>query len=188
MKSEVLTALVGMPAVLITAAAGWMAGRVQSQGTYHGSVDAVRRAAQREAYADLFRAAGRFINAWESARAADLRACIGVRDPQSQPFPPDVLVLIEQIYDTHQSLEDAVDMVRLEGPEKLAKIADRIWAHSVSLTGGDFSPLLPRPEPILVRNDRSAEQHQSVLRAEGAFKAAHRELLSAARRYLNGGH
>jgi hypothetical protein len=174
-----------MPAVLITAAAGWMAGRVQSQGTYHGAVDAVRRAAQREAYADLFRAAGRFIDTYKAVELADMESLPPVRDLASQPLPPSVRVAIDQMYDAQETLEHAVNMVRLEGPEKLAEIADRIWANSVILAGenhpwfGRRDPLIPR----YVTHDTAPTRRA----AEADLKAAHTELLPAARRYLNGG-
>ncbi|MFI9752316.1 hypothetical protein [Streptomyces collinus] len=44
MTPEVAAALIGTPAVLITTAAGWLAGRAQSHGAYQGPVDARREA------------------------------------------------------------------------------------------------------------------------------------------------
>jgi hypothetical protein len=94
--------------------------------------------------------------------------------------------LIEQIYDAQESLEHAVDMVRLEGPEKLAEIADRIWANSVILAGED-DPFFGRrgnpPIPRYVTHERVPTR----LAAEADLRAAHAELFPAARRYLNGG-
>jgi hypothetical protein len=70
MEPEVIAALISTPALLVTAADAWMAGGAQSRGAYHGPVDAVRRAAQCEAYAVLYRTARRFIDILEQSEAA----------------------------------------------------------------------------------------------------------------------
>ncbi|MGW7595005.1 hypothetical protein [Streptomyces asiaticus] len=169
MESEVLAALVGMPAVLVTAAAAWAAGRVQSHGSYHGSVDAVRRAAQREAYAELYRTAHRFIVAFELAEARESHG--GDRSA------------VEQMHALEDDLEHAVSMVSLEGPDSLADIAERILSSAVGL-GGQRTPwgswMLPfdpnSSEGLVARNEAMRQ-----------FSEAHKELLPEARRYLNGG-
>ena len=130
MDPEVIAALIGTPAVLVTAATGWLAGRAQSRGAYHGPVDAIRRTAQREAYADLYRSARRFIYAWEEAETALDR--IPAHHNGAQPLPEE----LREMHEAQDLLEHAVDMVRLEGPDSLAEIADRIWDSATTLGGG----------------------------------------------------
>ncbi|MFE9138047.1 hypothetical protein [Streptomyces sp. NPDC007355] len=179
MEPEVIAALIGTPAVLVAATAAWLAGRAQSRGAYHGPVDAVRRAAQREAYADLYRTGRRFIGAFEALEEA------------VPGFPAEVSPELRELWDSmreaQDALEHAVDMVRLEGPDDLAAIADRIWSgatglakrgHRVREWGEPPPPFNLRPDPgprMIERNNAMTE-----------FSNAHRELLQAARAYLNG--
>lgn len=113
-----------------------MAGRAQSHGAYHGPVDAVRRAAQREAYADLYRSARQFIDAWEKAEEVMRQ----VPWSERSDHPPEVHALLREMHEAQDALERAADMVRLEGPENLAKIADRIWGSAVRLGGQRLGP------------------------------------------------
>ncbi|MFI8206640.1 hypothetical protein [Streptomyces sp. NPDC085937] len=182
MESEVIAALIATPAVLVTAAAAWLAGRAQSRGAYHGPVDATRRTVQREAYADLYRSARQFINAWEKAELAVERA----PSNHQGPMPQDVLQELREMYDALDALEHAVDMVRLEGPDSLAQIADRIWESTTQLGGYRLTPTV-RAGALFRRNITSPELNARRNNAMGQFVDAHQELLPAARRYLNGG-
>jgi hypothetical protein len=187
MDSEVISAMVGAPAVLITAAAAWLAGRTQSQGAYQGPVDAVRRTAQREAYADLYRAGRHFIDLWERAEVEHEQA-IGRLPRDATALPPEVRAVMDEVHEAQNALERAVDMVRLEGPEELAQVADRIWDSANSLAGVDLRPMFQvRSRPLMRGFIDSAEGYLARTQARSDFTAAHRGLLSAARRYLNGG-
>ncbi|MEU0588552.1 hypothetical protein [Streptomyces sp. NPDC006132] len=183
MESEVMAALIGTPAVLVTAAAAWAAGRTQSRGAYHGPVDAVRRTAQREAYADLYRSARRFIDAFENAEEALDRV------PRSEPddLPSDVRELVSEMREAQDALERAADMVRLEGPESLARIADRIWDSAARLGGQRLGARWGRTAPLFTATIATPEQNVARNEAMTEFRAAHRGLLPAARAYLNGG-
>lgn len=184
MESEVIAALIGTPAVLVTAAAAWMAGRAQSRGTYHGAVDAVRRTGQREAYANLYRFAHQFIHAWEATEEA-LRRMGPLREEMEIPL--EVRALSRRVNEAQTSLEHAADMVRLEGPESLAEIAERIW-RSASLLGGRYvGPRLRRTAALFDVNITSPELMAARNEAMTDFKDAHSALLPTARQYLNGG-
>ncbi|MGW2496207.1 hypothetical protein ACWCV2_17115 [Streptomyces pseudogriseolus] len=169
MESEVVAALIATPAVLVTAATAWMAGRVQSRGAYHGPVDAVRRTVQREAYADLYRTARRFIDAHEIAEEA-----VAAGDA----YRP----AMDEMHAALDELEHAVRMVELEGPDLLADIASRIDESARRLGGyrirrvRTWSLDPSTPEELAGRNA-----------AKRTFNHALDELLPAARRYLNGG-
>jgi hypothetical protein len=165
MHSEVFTAIVGAPAVLVTAAAAWAAGRTQSRGTYHGSVDAVRRASQREAYAELYRTARRFITVFE---AVDLG---GDRTLRSEISP------------ALDALEHAADMVSLEGPENLAVLADRIYTNARILGG----QRLPSGARIVVIDTDTPEGLRMRNEAVTGLANDLPALLKETRRYLNGG-
>ncbi|MFJ6558118.1 hypothetical protein ACIQNT_38760 [Streptomyces luteogriseus] len=189
MESEVIAALIGAPTVLVTAAAAWIAGRLQSRGAYHGPVDAVRRAAQRDAYADLYRTGRRFIEAWEEAEAAVERAPRAI-PPSSDPLvTPDVRRLLDGMFEAQEALEHAADMVRLEGPTSLAEIADRIWASASRLGGQQLGPRWgrTRTRPLFDTYIDSPEHNRERNEAMSEFGDAHRGLLPAAREYLNGG-
>ncbi|MDH6222654.1 hypothetical protein [Streptomyces pseudovenezuelae] len=189
MESEVIAALIGTPAVLGTAVAGWLAGRAQRAGTYHGAVDAARRTAQSQAYADLFRVTRPFIGIYESTEAA-LRGA-----PESGSgtrLPETFLSGVRDLGEVLDSIEHAADMVRLEGPDSLARIADRIWDNATRLagkrltSGSNSVPLLniywhafPHEDRLLARD--------AADRAKQDFQAARSELLPAARKFLNGG-
>ncbi|MFF3257250.1 hypothetical protein ACFYWP_41205 [Actinacidiphila glaucinigra] len=128
MEPEVAAAIIGTPAVLITAVTGWLAGRAQGRSTYHGAVDAVRREAQRQAYADPYQAAVRFVDAEKAVGVATLRG--GTAAIPRQRAQDSAL----------EDLDRAAALVYLEGPEELAKIAERIcWtAHLVG--GRNYLP------------------------------------------------
>ncbi|MGY4936093.1 hypothetical protein ACWD7T_34385 [Streptomyces sp. 900116325] len=184
MESEVIAALIGTPAVLVTAAAAWLAGRAQSRGAYHGPVDAVRRTAQREAYANLFRSAHQFIRAWEAAEEALTR--IGPLREGAE-VPPDVRELSRQMLEAQNSLEHAADMVRLEGPESLAEIAERIWRSTAILGGQYLGPRWGRTAPLFDANLPGPAFMVARNEAMTDFTDAHSALLPTARQYLNGG-
>ncbi|MFG3274894.1 hypothetical protein [Streptomyces luteogriseus] len=172
MESEVIAALIGTPAVLVTAAAAWAAGRVQSRGAYHGPVDAIRRTAQREAYADLYRAARRFIDAYVTAEAALQSAPVGDH------------ALVEEMRVALGVLDRAAEMVYLEGPEKLAEIAHDI-NHAAHMLGGTHMPAMSTGVlPLRLLHDDSAEARTQK---KNRFADAVHKLLPAARTYLNGG-
>lgn len=187
MEPEVIAALVGTPTVLVASAAAWFAGRAQARGAYHGAVDAVRRAAQREAYADLYRSARRFISAWEQVRAAVSRVPFPPSPPLPSMPPPHVNKLWNELLEAMDVLENAVDMVRLEGPDNIAQLADRIWDSSRRLSGLRGRPDDPRP--LTPASLRTSGDHERNLRNESlaAFRRAHANLAVAARAYLNGG-
>ncbi|MEV6784770.1 hypothetical protein [Streptomyces sp. NPDC051098] len=157
MESEVVAALIGAPAVLITGAAAWAAGRVQGRNTYRGSVDAVRRAAQRDAYADLYRTAQSFITVARSHRTDTSH-----RDAKRAAL---------------NTLELAVGRVSLEGPDHLADIAARIAAAARALTAPS-----PFPVPMIAGVPGPGEPWHWH-----ALANAVDELLLEGRRYLNGG-
>ncbi|MCG8971811.1 hypothetical protein [Streptomyces sp. CL12-4] len=170
MDSEVIAALIATPAVLVTAATAWMAGRVQSRGAYHGPVDAVRRTAQREAYADLYRTARYFLDAFETAENA-----VATR----QPFES----AVDEMHTALDALEHAASMVELEGPDPLADIANRVYGNARRLAGHRISAtvrtwtLNPNtPQELALRNEAMTELRNAL-----------NELLPTARRYLNGG-
>jgi hypothetical protein len=193
MESEVIAALIGAPAVLVTAAAAWAAGRTQSRGAYHGPVDAVRRTSQREAYADLYRSARRFLHAWENANAAvdSVTALHRVPHPQrgerDEPLPPDVQAMVDEMHEAQDSLEHAVDMVRLEGPESIAVFADRIWDSAVRLGGRRPGGRWGRAKPLFSVYLKSMSELGEKDQAMSELSDARRKLLPAARSYLNGG-
>ncbi|MFE2541741.1 hypothetical protein [Actinacidiphila glaucinigra] len=122
MEPEVAAAIIGTPAVLITAATGWLAGRAQSRGSYHGAVDAVQREAQRQAYADLYRTAVHFAEA--HAAVERTRGPGGGVDRD----------LRDEMRTALGALNHAAEMVYLEGPDKLAELAGSInWiAHALA--------------------------------------------------------
>ncbi|MFI5476870.1 hypothetical protein ACIA6D_42765 [Streptomyces cacaoi] len=190
MESEVIAALIATPAVLVTAAAGWLAGRAQSHGTYHGAVDAARRAAQSQAYADLFRVTRPFIDLYESAEAS-LRGAPALGP--DVPLPEHFMRRVEEMREVLDSIEHAADMVRLEGPDSLAEIAERLWDNATRLGGRRLNPdmrSVPLLDIHLLHPARSRARHELVDAADRAkqdFQAARRELLPAARKYLNGG-
>ncbi|WP_159107698.1 hypothetical protein [Streptomyces ardesiacus] len=170
MESEVVAALIATPAVLVTAAAAWMAGRVQSRGAYHGPVDAVRRTAQREAYADLYRSARHFIDAHEVAEEA-----VSVQDSWG--------TTVRDMHRALDELEHAANMVKLEGPDTLADIADRIFESARGL-GGQRVGVQTRTWTL---NPDTPEQMRRRNEAMIMFRKAVDELLPTARQYLNGG-
>lgn len=170
MEPEVIATLIGTPAVLVTAAAAWAAGRAQSRGTYHGTVDAVRRAAQREAYAELHRTARRFIEVHEATEVA------------ANLDPPRVLTADRDA--ALDALEHAADMVCLEGPDGLADIAERLSSNARRFGGQRDSVTGSR---IVVLNADDPLGHGMLVAAVRSFHKALDELLPEARRYLNGG-
>ncbi|MFB7161099.1 hypothetical protein [Streptomyces sp. NPDC056242] len=170
MEPEVIATLIGTPAVLVTAAAAWAAGRAQSRGTYHGTVDAVRRAAQREAYAELHRTARRFIEVHEATEVA------------ANLDPPRVLTADRDA--ALDALEHAADMVCLEGPDGLADIAERLSSNARRFGGQPDSVTGSR---IVVLNADDPLGHGMLVAAVRSFHKALDELLPEARRYLNGG-
>ncbi|WP_406332418.1 hypothetical protein [[Kitasatospora] papulosa] len=176
MESEVIAALIATPTVLVAATAAWAAGRAQGRGAYHGPVDAVRRATQREAYADLHRSARHFIDAWETAEAE-------ANDPGSG-YPQAEMNAMRAAMGV---LEHAHETVLLEGPEPLAQIAERIWAAAKTLGGTRLPAMFGGGHTWPFNDDRPealAERNEAV----GQFRESTQALLVEARRYLNGGH
>ncbi|MFD8421037.1 hypothetical protein [Streptomyces sp. NPDC059466] len=181
MESEVITALLGTPAVLITAAAAWFAGRAQSRSAYQGPVDAVRRASQREAYVDLYRASRRFD---EACKAADW-AHLGLPgDPGQKQLTQEVLNLLDQMHEAQDALQHAMYMVCLEGPDNLAEIAVRL--HNAAQQRGGSNTRWGRSNPLLSGNIDTDEKRSAQSVASFAWSKAEIELLPAVRRYLNG--
>ncbi|MEV5801779.1 hypothetical protein [Streptomyces collinus] len=189
MESEVIAALIGTPAVLVTALAGWLAGRTQSHGTYHGAVDAARREAQSQAYADLYRTTRSFIDIYEDA----LRSLRGAPTAgPNVPLPDAFRQRVDELHQLVDSVEQAADMVRLVGPDNLAEIAERIWDNARKL-GGHRITAERRSVPLLdfwMYAPASRDWHEAHAahdRAVADFRSARLELLPAARKYLNGG-
>ncbi|MFF3951523.1 hypothetical protein ACFYYN_43055 [Streptomyces sp. NPDC001902] len=184
MESEVLAALIATPTVLVTAAAAWAAGRAQSRGTYHGAVDAVRREGQRQAYADLYRAANQFMRTWE---AADEALMIMGPAREGMETPEEVRALFPPLVKAHYLVEQAADMVRLEGPEDLARLAERLWRSTSDLVGRKLGPGMGTTVALLSANMVAPEMLSARTKALAEFKDAHTALLPTARKYLNGG-
>jgi hypothetical protein len=90
------------------------------------------------------------------------------------------------MHEAQDLLEHAVDMVRLEGPDSLAEIADRIWDSATTLGGYRLSPTA-RAGGAFGRYITTIDQNVRRNAAMEQFRDAHRGLLPAARRYLNGG-
>ncbi|XVV39139.1 hypothetical protein ACQPXT_39395 [Streptomyces sp. CA-100214] len=158
MESEVIAALVGVPTVLVTAAAAWAAGRAQARGAYHGPVDAARRATQRDAYASLYQAGERFRAAWMQAEQRNATA----------------LRRGDIVFEEQVDLEDTVVRVRLEGPEALATSAAHLQ---------DLADKLAHPDVFLDPPDVAGQLTEALYE----FNAGLEAFLNQARRYLNGG-
>jgi hypothetical protein len=62
MDPAVIAALITTPTAVIAATAAYAAGRAQARGAHRGPVDAVRRQHQRDAYAELTRAAWSYVS------------------------------------------------------------------------------------------------------------------------------
>ncbi|MET4670074.1 hypothetical protein [Streptomyces sp. PvR018] len=170
MESEVIAALIATPAVLVTAAAAWAAGRAQSYGTYHGTVDAVRRAAQREAYTELYQTARNFRERFDAARRAELGN------------PPGDPALFTEMYAALDALEHAVNIVSLEGPDRVAEVAERMYGNARRFGGQRFGG-----SRIVVIDTDSPQGMRNFNEAIDSFDGALADLLLEARRYLNGG-
>ncbi|MGW2258736.1 hypothetical protein ACWCXE_12935 [Streptomyces sp. NPDC001780] len=107
MEAEVMAALVGTPAVLVTAAAAFAAGRAQARS----AVDAVRRKDQRDTYARLPHHVRKF-----------LLAKPPIAGTPSRQQADEVL---QRLNDAMIELEDGALQVELEGP---ADVADAAYA------------------------------------------------------------
>lgn len=156
-----------------------VAGRTQGRGTYHGSVDAVRRTAQREVYADLYRATRRFIDAQDlvyNTLTHEHSLSVALDD-----LAPALRALVEEMHDSLDAVEDAADMVRLEGPERLAEIADGI-VEVAQVLGGQRA--FGWPQRRLWPPDNAG----LILLVEmERLHSTQDDLLREARKYLNGG-
>lgn len=68
MDPAIIAALITTPTAVIAAAAAYAAGRSQARAAHHGPIDAVRRQHQRDAYADLTRAAWSYLGSAGSVK------------------------------------------------------------------------------------------------------------------------
>lgn len=105
MEAEVIAALVGTPAILVTAAAAFAAGRAQARG----AVDAVRRKDQRDTYARLPHHVRKFLLA--------MPPVIGT------PSSRQAEVVLQRLNEAIIELEDGALQVELEGPHDVADAA-----------------------------------------------------------------
>ncbi|MDJ0461911.1 hypothetical protein [Streptomyces sp. H27-C3] len=136
MDPAVIAALISTPVALVAAGAAYAAGRTQSRGAHGGPVDSVRRAAQREAYAGVLH------------EAQDLATHIGpiasaaeqyqvVRRLGMDPLASDE-TSAEQAREALSNLpvsdlSKAVAVVRLEGPDHLADLANQLLHDALTL-------------------------------------------------------
>ncbi|MEU3443972.1 hypothetical protein ABZ755_26835 [Streptomyces griseoincarnatus] len=105
MEPEVIAALVGTPAILVTAAAAFAAGRAQARS----AVDAVRRKDQRDTYARLPHHVRKFLLAMPPV----------VGTPSSRQAE----VVLQRLNEAIIELEDGALQVELEGPHDVADAA-----------------------------------------------------------------
>lgn len=156
-----MAALIGAPAVVVTAIAAWSAGRASGRGAHRGPVDAVRRAAQRDAYSALLAAARRLEQAVDASNAVL---------PDRRPVVDD-----EEAREAARALQDAADLVFLEGPDALTGPTELLLSagkhvYAASLVWGN--PLGPPA--------------QYDIELVGQYREAVADFVIEARRHLNG--
>lgn len=115
MEAEVMAALVGTPAILVTAATAFAAGRTQARG----AVDAVRRKDQRDTYAQLPHDVRKFLLA--------MPPVVGT------PSRRQARVALQHLNDAMVELEDGALQVELEGPQEVADAAYAIVEEATEL-------------------------------------------------------
>ncbi|MCX4444807.1 hypothetical protein [Streptomyces albidoflavus] len=128
MDSAVLAALITTPTAAIAAGAAYAAGRAQARG----SVDAVRRVDQRTAYTQLRFTARAVLTQAE-------RVMLSWSPPGVHLYPP-VPPPTESPEELHRSLIEAVahltraaDALALEGPPRLAQLAENTSSRGTEL-------------------------------------------------------
>jgi hypothetical protein len=156
-----MAALIGAPAVIVTAIAAWSAGRASGRGAHRGPVDAVRRAAQRDAYSALLAAARRLEQAVDASNAIL---------PDRRP-----VVDTQEARQAVTALPHAGDLVLLEGPDALTGPTERLLSaeeqiYAASLVWGN--PLGP---PTQYDAETVRQYHGAVA-----------DFVTEARRHLNG--
>ncbi|MER5446804.1 hypothetical protein ABT065_14330 [Streptomyces sp. NPDC002764] len=183
MDPAVISAIAAAPTTLVASAAAYAAGRLQARGAHRGPVDAVRRQHQRDAYAAYLSALNAYAYATEwgeclaraRLRLAEIEGGAssehfypGYADPQARQVRADAGELLAP-------LRPALDVVSLEGPEHVAKLADQVCgtAYAVHYASNAATVLGP------VREPGPDELHSRLLVEIAAFT-------EAARDYLNG--
>ncbi|MFG3071906.1 hypothetical protein [[Kitasatospora] papulosa] len=116
MESEVIAALIASPVAVVAAAAAYAAGKAQGRGT----VDAVRRASQRDTYAQLLTALYAFLRAENELANGALSAT-----------PPEERM--RRFAGTYEHVEEAMSVVMLEGPPHLAEHTVLIRTQAIAL-------------------------------------------------------
>lgn len=174
MACEVIAALVGVPAVLVTAAAAYAAGRAQARSAYaagqaqahsayQGPIDSVRRQHQREAYAQLLAAVHEF------EKAAFAAVC-------ARPGEAGELFARVEAEEEKYWYADAV--VSLEGPTQLLPSADRVRR--------DVGGALMRLHQFLFPREGATVDRDHATNALGELTDSVREFTATARSHLNG--
>lgn len=162
MAPEVIAALVGIPAVLVTAAAAYAAGRAQARSAYQGPVDSVRRQHQRDAYARLLTAVHEFEKAAYTAVAA-------------RGEPGELFAGVEA---AEESYWHAEAVVSLEGPTELLRPVDEIRAR--------LGTAVLRVHQFLFPREGDTADRDPATRALGQLSEALGAFTTAARTHLNG--
>jgi hypothetical protein len=130
-------------------------------------------------YADLYRATRRFIDAQDlvyNTLTHEHSLSVALDD-----LAPALRALVEEMHDSLDAVEDAADMVRLEGPERLAETADGI-VEVAQVLGGQSA--FGWPQRRLWPPDNAG---LILLGEMERLHSAQDDLLREARKYLNGG-
>ncbi|MFE2584803.1 hypothetical protein [Streptomyces sp. NPDC059378] len=119
MDASVIAALITTPTAVLAAVTAYAAGRAQGRGT----VDAVRRQHQRDAYAAFLSAAISFSDQMDWRRCIEL-ATTEAAAPNSLENTPDVRRLAVGIRATvnMRPMQDAAMLVHLEGPKRVSEL------------------------------------------------------------------
>jgi hypothetical protein len=179
MAPEVIAAIIGTPSVLIAATAAYAAGRAQGRG----SVDAVRRQHQRDAYAQFLDIAYTFSTSsrWPACVA---RARQEAREAGESPDAERICIRAAELRVGVSTgpLTLASIVITLEGPDHLTKVAGELVrrAHAVhdeaALIGTSGADELAR---ISIDLPESRQADRRFIAAMGAFSYV-------ARLHLNG--
>lgn len=161
MESEVIAALIGTPAVLVTAFAAWAAGRASGQGAHRGPIDAIRRSAQRDAYASFLKASRHLSKAADTGNALQRN-----RHPN---------VDNGEVHQASKALVAAADLVLLEGPDGPAAAAQRVVRLGLSVCGASVVWNNPHGPPT---------RRDMALALE--YEEAITHFIAEARHHLNG--
>ncbi|WP_329122349.1 hypothetical protein [Streptomyces sp. NBC_01353] len=114
MESEVIAAIVAasvsIPTGLVAAGAAYLGARAQARGAHLGPINSIRRAAQRDAYAQL-------LTSWRAV----WRLTHDVDGVGTSPTEQDLLE--SRVNSAYETLDGAIALVILEGPDHIAQLA-----------------------------------------------------------------